>query len=237
MELPVDPHTLGVILGDGGLTGLAMTSYFDIELGYNTGAAANIVSEHELLEVVAKRNGWRWPTKLPNVDASISYVPEGPEKAGLRALRLIRVNSFKKIVPELYMTESLQQRLDLLAGLIDTDGDRENFYTTSPMLAEAFHQLVYSVGGTAHIRPKVTTCNGKKFDSLAVGYSTAEHIIPTVLDRKRRGERNMSWKNPRNTSFKVEPAGVGTVYGFSLEGNAHRYITDDFLVTSYTASK
>ncbi len=231
-QLPVDPHTLGVILGDGCLTELLQCYMYDYDLDRSTGTSAEIISEHKLLEVVASRENWCAPTPLTDRNASQSRIPEGPIKQGLRALRLTGVNSHSKFVPEVYLAGSLHQRLALLAGLIDTDGDRENFYTTSTALANAFHQLIYSVGGTAHIRDKKTFCKGKLHDSLAVSYSTAEHVIPTVLDRKRREARNMAWKNPRNTAFKIERAGRERVYGLTLIGDAHRYITDDFLVTS-----
>jgi replicative DNA helicase len=139
-----------------------------------------------------------------------------------------------KCIPEEYFLGSLKQRLELLAGLIDTDGTFEEYSSTSIDLANDFRRLVMSVGGRATVKERYTSCNGKSFKSYRVHYSLAEHMPPVVLDRKANEKRNIEWKNPRNTSFEVEFDGKETVYGFSLDGDSQWYITDDYIVTHNT---
>ena len=65
--------------------------------------------------------------------------------------------SSEKFVPEEYLYGSTQQRRDLLAGLLDTDGSvdqrgRTRFISTSGRLKQAVEHLVRSLGGLATSR-------------------------------------------------------------------------------------
>ncbi len=231
-EVPLHPHTLGVILGDGCLTQLDYSGSRDALTRNPVGYSASISSPEALLKVLCDRHEWGDPIKIPDRNSFRVTIPEGPVKLGLRQLHLVQVGSYEKFVPEEYRYASLEQRLELLAGLVDTDGTHEQFSTVNLGLAEAFHDLVYSIGGTANVVEKEILYKGAAHLSFIVHYSTGEYLIPTVLEHKRRKPRDFTWKNPRNTSFVIKPDGLGDVYGLVLEGSAHRYITDDYLVTS-----
>ena len=76
----------------------------------------------------------------------------------LRRLDLFSVGSQDKFIPLDYLINgSVQQRLSLLQGLMDTDGCVQksgslSFATCSPKLAEDVQYLVRSLGGIACIR-------------------------------------------------------------------------------------
>jgi DNA replicative helicase MCM subunit Mcm2 (Cdc46/Mcm family) len=153
----------------------------------------------------------------------------------LQSTNLQGTTSHGRFVPKEYMISSLEQRLWLLAGLIDTDGTFEAFTTVSKQLAEDFKNLIFSIGGWAVIKSEIARCLGNPFPYYRIHYSTGEHTIPVQLDHKKRKPRDMKWKNPRNHNFTVEYLGKDTVYGFQLESGSQWYVTDDWLVTHNTA--
>lgn len=147
-ELPVDPYVLGVWLGDGKRgSGQITTSNPDIwdeilERGYKIGPIHN-VRRKENCE-----------------DRSVYGLVGQLKKAGV---------CYKKHIPEIYMRASRQQRLDLLAGLLDTDGSfnkartEVTICTTQDWWEEALRELVGSLGGKVTVCDYVTTGFGKKW--------------------------------------------------------------------------
>lgn len=68
-----------------------------------------------------------------------------------------------KHVPAIYLRASREQRLELLQGLMDTEGgwngqrNRAVFVTTTPALAHGVRELVHSLGGTSDLFTKGCT--------------------------------------------------------------------------------
>lgn len=98
-----------------------------------------------------------------------------------------------KYIPEEYLTASYEQRLELLAGLLDTDGtltreeNRYHFSTTSPKLRDGVNTLVNSFGWrTCVIEHEPHTSSfgivGKKV-CWTISFNPNVQI-PCVLDRK-----------------------------------------------------
>lgn len=82
--------------------------------------------------------------------------------------RLKELNVYRnKHVPEIYFRGSIEQRLSLLRGLMDSDGTIEKdrgraiFTSTSSKLAYSVYELVHSLGENAHIISKKQTGFGK----------------------------------------------------------------------------
>src|SRR5262249_36153601 len=93
-----------------------------------------------------------------------------PLTLALRDLGLMGCGSADKFVPARYKFASIEARIALLQGLLDTDGcvrasDNNIEYTTvSPRLAQDVAFLVQSLGGTARIRTKASgyVVNGER---------------------------------------------------------------------------
>ncbi|MFE0207005.1 terminase large subunit domain-containing protein [Streptomyces sp. NPDC058985] len=133
-DLPVDPYTLGVWLGDG-TTG--KTSY--------CGTAEDV--DH-IASRIPYTLGARWVH--PNTGVHYQYIK------GLRApLRTAGVLDHKHI-PQDYLIASEQQRRALLAGLVDTDGSlgsdgRIRFVSASEELAHGVRDLARTLGYRANL--------------------------------------------------------------------------------------
>lgn len=98
-----------------------------------------------------------------------------------------------KYIPEEYLTASYEQRLELLAGLLDTDGtltrkeNRYHFSTTSPKLLDNVNTLVNSFGWRTCVteyEPHTSSFGivGKKICWVISFNPTVQ--IPCVLERK-----------------------------------------------------
>ncbi len=146
-KLPLHPYVLGAWLGDGTSSGSKITfaekdrAYIDkiVSLGY--GISAEVV--HPTTKVVtvslaAGNRGSKHPGKL---------------FCGLKSLCVLN----NKHIPEMYKRASVEQRLELIAGLIDTDGSldslgRVRVVTSSKILSEDTQEVARSLGWNCHVK-------------------------------------------------------------------------------------
>lgn len=158
-ELLVDPYLLGAWLGDGSsdcqriaicdddsdemLKNLSKSGYAVVRRDYPS--AGNKVP---MYDIDPHPHGWK--------------AKEGSFRYGLKALDLLG----NKHIPDIYLQASIEQRWELLRGLMDTDGycDKRGqceFTQKNKVLAEQVVELCASLGIKASIRSKSATCNGK----------------------------------------------------------------------------
>jgi predicted phage terminase large subunit-like protein len=176
-DLPLDPYVLGVWLGDGTTTNPTITSpkcdkaIIDriVERGY----PISWESEHKTTGVMSYGFGFR------NI---------------LRSMGMCHSRkTFPKYIPEEYLTASVEQRLDLLAGLIDTDGckkydGRYTFSTTSEEIRQGVCDLISTFGWrytVSEYEPKVSSSGvvGRK-TNYVISFNV-DCTIPCALERKR----------------------------------------------------
>lgn len=157
-KLPIDPYVLGVWLGDGNSTGQSIT-----------------VSEDDLNETkerIESRGYSCSVTRHKNRASAINIDPHprgcsrklynGSFRYALKDLRLLG----NKHIPEIYMTSSIEQRRDLVCGLMDTDGTVSKtgqciFTQKNKKLSFQVLELIRSLGIKATIREKNVKCNNK----------------------------------------------------------------------------
>jgi len=149
-------------------------------------------------------------------------------------LGLFHKLSEEKFIPQEYKVSAIEDRLELLAGLMDTDGSMSHngfdYISKSQQLANDVVFVARSVGLSATIRSCVKSCQtGASGIYYRVSISGDCSIIPTRLERKKAGIRKQI-KNVLNTGFTVEEANVGEYYGFEVD-NDNLYVMGDFTVT------
>lgn len=220
-ELPLDPYLLGLLLGDGGLTGDTPT--FTSADGELHDALVCLLPEG----VEARRRN-RYSVGL------VRSAPSGknPLTEALRLLGVMGCRSQYKRIPDVYMTASIEDRLALLQGLLDTDGGVDgkgvSFCTTSAVLARQVQDLVWSLGGTARQREKETSALKAHVVRLRVNAPVFR------LSRKLRAyaERGPAVARPATRRIvEVIPAGVGDTICIEVDAPDSLFITEDFLVT------
>jgi len=142
-----------------------------------------------------------------------------------------------KHIPFNYKINSEKNRLALLAGLIDSDGCKQDtgycFYNKNKQLCKDVIFIARSLGLFAStLKEKYTTCNNKRFKSYMLYISGDTKKIPLKIKRKiankRKGNRN--WLT---TGFDIIKLNKKNYYGFTLDKD-NLYILDNFIVNHNT---
>ena len=148
----------------------------------------------------------------------------------------------EKFIPRSYLTNSRKVRLELLAGLIDTDGSLKSMGTGCYEITLKIKQLAEDVTFLArslgyYVSTTIKIVNATAYYRMGI---SGAYDIPVKLDRKRSAPRIAGSMGqygdkrivPDSTKsrFAVIPLEDDTYYGFELDGN-HRYLFRDFTVT------
>lgn len=177
--LPVDPYTLGAWLGDGTNTNPYLTG--DVK--------------DKVIADTIQNNGYKIKhTWVNSQTGAYTYCFDGLRES-LQCIGLCYSKfKAKKYIPSMYLTASLNQRLELLAGLIDTDGHltqkehRYHFTTCDELLRDDVISLINTFGWKTSVvenKPKLSSSRiqGKKPYWVISFNPTFE--IPCKLKRKQ----------------------------------------------------
>lgn len=146
-----------------------------------------------------------------------------------------------KYIPQHFLINSRENRLKLLAGLLDSDGHYQvtkNCYELTMKSKEIIHQIAFlsrSLGLYTSINPKTAVLKRKgKEDYTCQVYRIfifGEKLgeIPCILPRKKAKNTPDKVINPLSTGIKVNPIGKGGYFGFSLDGDG-LFLLEDFTV-------
>ncbi|GGM75386.1 hypothetical protein GCM10012275_52580 [Longimycelium tulufanense] len=246
--VPMDPYALGLLLGDGCLTGSTTPSFatrdWELALALETVLPGMEVRRKDRVNYTLNRV--REPGEVVTL--------ENPVTGALRGLGLLGARSHSKFVPEVYLRNSAEVRLGVLQGLLDSDGGpvtqrdrtcRVQYTTTSPRLKDDVIRLVRSLGGVAYVRRR--GADGRKpgwANGRAVSYRHDAYIIdirlpagvePFRLDRKRR-KYHAAGGGGRPMRFidSIEPAGRTEAVCIQVAAADSLYVTEDYLLTHNT---
>ena len=219
-----DPYVLGAWLGDG-------TS----RCGQITTADVEIVSE-------LQRRLEPYGMYIKAVAQKYQFSMTGDSRALIKALRSENLIQNKHI-PHHIKTGSRQTRLEVLAGLLDTDGYLHgNCYEIiqkNKTLADDIVFVARSLGFAAYVNECRKGCWYKDeyrrgtYHRVSISGDGMEDI-PVVLERKKAAPRQQP-KDALRYGFDVVPTGWGDYYGFTVDGN-HRYLLGDFTVSHNTVT-
>ncbi len=225
-NLPLDPYFLGALLGDGSLdSNLIMTTADEpiAQVVYQQAKKFNCSVRK------AKGKGC-YSYYITN-----NYKHNNPIKNILKELELFGKKSGTKFIPKNYKLASRQSRLELLAGILDTDGHLYrglyfDYLSKSETLANDVVFLSRSLGLRANvISTKKYSQTGKGGIYFRVSICGDVDIIPCKLTRKNTFHKKPN-KNALVTGFTVEKLKRDRYYGFVIGGD-HRYLFEDFYVT------
>jgi hypothetical protein len=235
-ELLVDPYFLGVWLGDGTSRDPIITTADPEIVRYLKKYASSIGQKVSVYDEHKNAQTYR-------------IVSDGPKNELLMKMRALGVINNKHI-PNEYMVASVSDRLQLLAGIIDTDGSyasvawrptekyKKKGYKgyfdviqKNHALALQIQQLARSVGLGTGLSKCTKTIKSTGFSGEYYRISIFGNIktIPTKLPRKRAivGKPN---KDPLLTGIKkIERLSKRKYYGFCLDKD-HLYLTGDYIV-------
>ncbi|GAC1421237.1 MAG: hypothetical protein NVSMB57_14870 [Actinomycetota bacterium] len=207
-DIPMDPYALGLLLGDGRITGSTSSSLS--------------TADPERVRTVVEAGG-RGGVAVAN-----------PVPAVLQELELSGTRSATKFVPSMYLYNSPDIRLALLQGLLDSDGGEViqagltvgvQYTTTSPRLSDDVVFLVQSLGGVAYRH---------RGDAQVIDIRLPNGLAPFRLGRKAEAWARAGVGRPVRFIDSIEPEGKADTVCISVGAEDSLYVTEDFLVTHNT---
>nr|WP_232218284.1 terminase TerL endonuclease subunit [Ruminobacter sp. RM87] len=232
-ELPISPYLMGYWLGNGNAVKPEIT-----------------IQTCDLFEVLDRiwpdhRLGKRWQN---TGDSKVVRIP---------VLKKVLLESFHdKVIPQIYLRASVEQRFELLQGLMDSDGcinDRKGqavYCSTEKALAESVSELLWSLG----IKNAITTAESttradwskpsKECGRVATGETiytvkfTAFDDLPIAgLERK---QKNAVPRNPKTRSHfryirsieKVQNPGMQCI---QVDSPSHMYLAGRSFVPTHNS--
>ena len=240
-EHVIDPYLLGLWLGDG--------------TSSESSIASNDIEVIEYLQTYAITHGLFAGLRKVNTTENCYLVHLSSGKPGkanwlLNELRNLKVLNNKHI-PDDYIFDSRENRLKLLAGLIDTDGwyQSDKQYLCLSQSSERKH-IIYAaqyIARSLGIKCTVTTkkikdhtLRGKIIKGGNIEYRLTllnnHQDIPTKIERKKVKNYHRDQLDPLSTRFKIDYYGVDNYYGFTVDKD-NLFVLGDFTVTHNSMSE
>lgn len=233
-DVPIDPYLLGAFLGDGSFVSqtpqlcatedqILQEASTNIEAGYHLRHNQNY--DHLLCKRQRGGNSFY-------IDA-------------LRELGLDGLRSYEKFIPKQYLYNSVEVRLALLQGIMDTDGyvDKKTglpeVSTSSNRLAKDIKLLIESIGGICVVRPQKTsyTYNGNRKRGR-ISYRCFIRFNDTKslfrLDRKKETALNRSKYLTKRIIQSVHDAGRDLCQCIKIDHPESLYLTNHCVITHNT---
>lgn len=241
-ELPLHPYVLGVMIGDASLGSEDDKKCSSIMLSSNDQEIVDRVRAHlpDFMGLFDRRSdaqAFRFGDLSRYGRRTRELVKE---------LRLLGKHSHDKFIPEDYLVASVEDRWELLKGLMDTDGfagvkGGMSYCTVSKQLAEDVCYLVRSLGGIASTTEKLTsyTYGGvKKAGRLAYNINIRFADRRNVFSLPRKVER-VNKPQQYDQSFFVGLSDISIDRDeecscIMIDHPDRLYVTDDFIVTHNT---
>lgn len=232
-NLIIDPYYLGLWLGDG-----SSRCYNHISTG-----------DREIIDYL-KSIAKKFNANFTQPDKYTYNINSLKDKKFVKGWKEVRQEFYKlnliqnKHIPEKYLRAKKEDRLRLLAGLIDSDGydTRRNtlsICTINPILARDIVELIRTTGfWTNGARPKISkmkrangTIYSVKSYNIELNHRDFKCLNKYIkVPRKRISKTYTHNRGFGETKIKVEYEGFGKYYGFSLKEDPHFLLEDGTIV-------
>ena len=223
----IDPYLLGYWLGDGASKGTLITTQESTVIKYMVDC---FKTKHTSLYL--KYSGQKYDYRINSINKNNILLDF------LRNNNLIN----NKHIPLTYKCNSRQIQLELLAGLIDSDGYyHNNCYEITQKNEKLMDDIVFlakSLGFSAYKKQIKKTCtnskNGRVEGTYYITNICGEGLeeIPLKCIRKKGHKRKLI-RDCLKYRIQLENIGIDDYYGFEIDGN-HRFVLGDFTVTHNT---
>lgn len=255
-NLPISPYALGAFIGDGCLTqGPTIES-----------------ADPQIVERVRDDLGpecfysCKKPRHSHSLSRSYRFMSNqrtlgriNPYSEQLKKLGLLGKTSIDKFIPEIYFRASFEDRVNLLQGLMDTDGTLSRalgrsgktesygsleYSTISPKLAKDVQRLVWSVGGVCYITTKRSSYKNTKGE--VIDCNLCYRVKIRFRDPKalfyvsRKKDKAKPFEDYQYSDLKLQITSVEKLENkedcrcIEIDDSEHLYVIDDYIVTHNT---
>jgi predicted phage terminase large subunit-like protein len=220
MDLPIDPYLLGLWLGDGYSAGVPITSHID--------------DFEEIAERLIKRGHI---VKIRNDSSNNKVICVGVTNRkrgsnyflnGLKGNNLIQ----NKHIPPMYINASYEQRVELLKGLMDTDGSVTKdgciceYSGINKTLVLQVYELVRSLGIKCSFRTGDAKLNGRvisKCYKVQFTPNKEQSIFGLARKQNRINTKTKTDRNDKNLFFikSIKECGQHRVKCITVDGGIY----------------
>lgn len=233
-DLKLHPYLMGILLGNGYLPNTTSPvqltvheKYLDEFIKYILEIIPNDVKIH------IDRNDYGSASRTIRFTNSI--------KNYIRDYNLLGKKSKDKFIPHEYLYSSIEDRLELLKGLMDTDGSIELFSTKKKIryssksfkLIENVTELIRSLGGLCSIN-----ISNREHDNKGIEWNLNIRTRQNCFKLKDKFNKfeNVDFKfHFKKKMIKIEYVGKMDGRCIRVNSNDHLYLTNDFTITHNTS--
>ncbi len=241
----IPPYLLGLLIADGALSsGSAGISIYEQDIKERVSELLKPLNCHLKLS-----NPSETYPGLGDFDIVSDTTGYNPVTREIKKLKL-NVKSVNKHIPKEYLISSVENRVELLRGLVDGDGyicpAVYMYSTSSKQLYEDFCFLVYSLGGTVMLTEGKEAyrylSDGSKIKSNHLNYEFTFHM-PKALrafhsekHTKRFGKGTQYHEMEYRFIESIEPVGESECQCITVDNPESLYLMDNFTVTHNTTA-
>jgi hypothetical protein len=230
------------LIGDGSFRNRICLTTPDVEIL----SLLKLPGNTYIKKATTANSGLAWDYLFQIVDRGDTSVPS--IRKLIADLGLYNKLSKEKFVPKQYKLASVEDRINLLRGLFDTDGSWSGgfcveYATTSKQLAEDVHWMVSSIGGkcvTTQRKTRYSKKDGTKsdwFDSFRLTVKFPAKVNPCRLSRKASMYENIKRQvEPARALESIEAIGSGYATCISVDSPDHLFLTRNCVPTHNTSS-
>ena len=243
-KLPIDPYVLGLLIGDD-------------SLGCNSFTFSN--PEEDIIKMLREKLGDEFLVKYVGsgcdyrIFDKLKYKFKNVNDEGyknrlkikLDNLDLLNKKSADKFIPNIYKYSSIQDRIDLLAGLIDTDGEIDKsayiYSSVSKILVEDIKFIAETLGGTCSISERQTYFNdangdkkkGQKSYRLYMRVPNDIHIFKSIKHKKKY---KLGRVDVRRNIREIKYIGKEECQCIMVDNPSGLFLTNNCIVTHNTTA-
>ena len=233
-HLPIDPYFLGIWLGDETSSNVGIATQ-DKEIvhyleNYAQTLHLQVTKQHnnkEKCPIYAITSGKRGDY----------YKDDNSLQTRLRQLDVLD----NKHIPHIYIQNSRKNRLELLAGILDSDGYYDAQFNVFEIvqkdkkLTQQIKFLADSLGFRVSMKTKIARIKKINYECEVYRLRIVGDLetIPTKIKRKQ-ARKLKAKREVKHTGISVEYDKVDDYYGFTIDGN-HLFLLEDMTVTHNTS--
>lgn len=228
--LPIHPYILGALIGDGCLLHQISFSTADDFMVQKINA---LLKQDNYILRPCKSKLYNY-TLTKNVPYRTHYINKF--KTALKELGLMDKNSHNKFIPSIYKFSTVEDRIQLLQGLMDTDGyiaknGTIQYTSCCEQLCNDVGELIESLGGTylkSYKRIK------EKFEAWTLTIKLNPNIQPVTLPRKVERLNLKRIYKPIRLIKKIEYVGKQPARCITVNSPNNLFLINNFIVTHNT---
>lgn len=246
VDLPIDPYVMGIMLGDGTTSngfGFSSADQFIVDEMTKRLPAYDIKQKSdydyrinmtkETWTNASSEEGWRSGTW-------------SPIKKCFKEMGLLGKRSFEKFIPDSYLSGSLDQKKELICGLMDSNGyvsDHKeiSFCTTSKTMAYQMVDLLRSLGAIVTLKEKMGSyrkdgilIQTRLAYNLSIRYKKPWELFKLPRKLSRIGSSYQYSETLKLGIQSIELTGSEESQCITIDSDDHLYITDNWVVTHNT---